>query len=251
MKEPTMTFVAVRAGTRCAVLVLCSARAVSLAFGQQSGAIPPLVQHFLNRSDERVTSYRALRRLEAHNHRYKKHGWIEAWTTVDPESGFTYDIVGEGGSSYVRDKVLRKALEREAQAYAASETAAAAIDPANYEFGGATTRPDGLVSVAITPRRKDALLLDGAVFLTPDDADLVRIEGRLVKTPSFWTRRVEIVRRYGRIDNVRVPLAIESTAHVLVAGESSFLMRYEYASINGRAVGEPQPRSTEPPRSNR
>jgi hypothetical protein len=69
----------------------------------------------------------------------------------------------------------------------------------------------------------------------------VRVEGRLSKTPSFWTRRVEVVRHYRRIQGVRVAVAIESVESVLIAGRSTFKMTYNYETINGQSVGSPQP----------
>jgi hypothetical protein len=85
------------------------------------------------------------------------------------------------------------------------------------------------------------LLIDGSIFVQPESGDLTRIEGRLSKAPSLWTRRVEIVRRYERIGGVRVPVSIESIAQVLIAGRSTFKMTYEYETINGQHVGDPQP----------
>jgi len=85
------------------------------------------------------------------------------------------------------------------------------------------------------------LLVEGAIFVQPSDGELSRIEGRLSKTPSFWTRRVDVVRRYQRMAGVRVPVEIESVAHVLIAGRSTFKMTYEYQTINGQHVGDPQP----------
>jgi hypothetical protein len=38
--------------------------------------------------------------------------------------------------------------------------------------------------VEIRPRRKDTMLIEGSILLT-ETADLVRIEGLLVKRPSF------------------------------------------------------------------
>jgi hypothetical protein len=235
--------IAFRLSCVLAAMLPYSIPAPALQSAPQSQAVPPLVHRFLSRIDERVTSYRALRRLEAHNNRYKKHGWLEVWTTLDPENGFTYKVVGEGGSTYVREKVLRKALEREREAHLKSESQSAAIDPANYNFSGSLAAEQGVVGVGLKPKRKEPLLVAGTVYFTEEDADLVRIEGDLVKKPSFWTRSVHVVRRYGRIGNVRVPLAFESTAQIVLAGESSFLMRYEYASINGRDVGNPVPTS--------
>jgi hypothetical protein len=86
-------------------------------------------------------------------------------------------------------------------------------------------------------------MVDGAIHLNPDDGELVRMEGRLTKTPSIWTRRVEIVRWYQRIAGFRMPTALESVANVRIAGVSTFRMTYEYESVNGQHVGQPQPRT--------
>ena len=102
----------------------------------------------------------------------------------------------------------------------------------------------GVAEAAIKkPGRKDLLLVNGSIFVDPASADLMRVEGRLSKTPSFWTRRVEVIRRYQRINGIRVPIAIESVAQVLIAGRSTFQMTYEYETINGERVGTPQLRS--------
>ena len=87
------------------------------------------------------------------------------------------------------------------------------------------------------------LLVEGSIYLDPDAGELVRLEGQLSKTPSFWTRRVEIVRWYQRIAGFRMPTALESVANVRIAGVSTFRMTYEYESINGHRVGTPQPRT--------
>jgi hypothetical protein len=79
-------------------------------------------------------------------------------------------------------------------------------------------------------------LVHGAVFVTDIDADLVRVEGRLARNPSFWTRRVDIVRRYGRVAGVRVPLDVESIAQVRIAGRSVMTMTYQYEMVNGQVV---------------
>jgi hypothetical protein len=52
------------------------------------------------------------------------------------------------------------------------------------------------------------------------------------------------VRRYERLGGVRVPVSIESVAHVLIAGRSTFKMTYEYETVNGQRVGNPQPQAS-------
>ena len=168
---------------------------------------------------------------------------MTVWTEYDHVNGFRFQVVGEGGSSYIRTKVLRAALEGEQKIWANREPQKASFTHENYEFDAGTAAADGLASVAVKPRRKDVLLVEGAIFVQPTDGELARIEGKLSKAPSFWTRRVDVVRRHSRerLGGVRVPMSIESVAHVLIAGRSTFKMTYEYQTINGQHVGDPQP----------
>jgi hypothetical protein len=202
---------------------------------------PTVIQRFLARAEEPPVEHRALRRLEAQNATFKQSAWMVAWTEYDHVNGFRFQVVDEGGSSYIRTKVLRAALDGEQKICANREPQKASFTHDNYLFDGGAVAADGLASVGVTPKRKDVLLVEGAIFVQPSDGDLSRIEGKLSKTPSFWTRRVDIVRRYERKAGVRVPISIESVAHVLIAGRSTFKMTYEYQTINGQPVGDPQP----------
>jgi hypothetical protein len=202
---------------------------------------PTPLQRFLARGEEPTVEYRALRRLEATNQKFNQHAWMVAWTEYDRARGFRYQIVGEGGSSYIRTHVLRAALDGEQKIWANQEPQKASLTPDNYTFDNDVPDTGGLAAVGVKPKRKDVLLVEGAIFVQPSDGDLARIEGKLSKAPSFWTRRVDVVRRYERLGGVRVPVSIESVAHVLIAGRSTFKMTYEYETINGQRVGTPQP----------
>ena len=203
-----------------------------------------VLQRFLARGEEPPVEYRALRRLEADNPKFKQRAWMIAWTEFDRVNGFRYDIVDEGGSAYIRSKVLRAALEGELKIWANHEPQKASFTDENYQFTDGVAGPDGLAPVGVKPKRRDVLLVEGSIFVHPSDGELTRIEGKLSKTPSFWTRRVDVVRRYERKAGVRVPMSIESVASVLIAGRSTFKMTYEYQTINGQVVGQPQVRST-------
>jgi hypothetical protein len=201
---------------------------------------PTVVQRFLARAEEPPVEYRALRRLEAQNPKFKQSAWMIAWTEYDHVNGFRYQIVDEGGSGYIRSKVLRAALDGEQKIWADREPQKASFNHDNYLFDAGADAADGLATVDVKPKRKDVLLVEGALYVQPADGELTRIEGKLSKNPSFWTRRVDVVRRYERHAGVRVPVAIESVAHVLVAGRSTFKMTYEYETINGQHVGDPR-----------
>ena len=201
----------------------------------------PVIDRVVSRNDPPPHQDRALRRLEAQSDKLGGSAWIEAWTNVEPGAGFRYQIIREGGSGFVRGKVLKPWLDNEKKMWAAGDPERASFSHENYTFDDRGLTPDGLVRLGVKSRRKDLLLVDGSIYVNPEDGDLVRVEGRLSKTPSFWTRRVEVVRHYLRINGVRVPVAIESVANVLIAGRSTFKMTYEYETINGQQVGSPQP----------
>lgn len=206
----------------------------------EAAARATVLQRFLSVPDPTPVQVRALRHLEAHNEHFDKSAWMDVWTDLDA-NGFRYQIVAESGSEYVRSHVLRAALESESEMRASGGAERAAFTPDNYRFDEGAVQPDGLLSFSVTPRRKGPLFVEGSLFISPDDGELVRLEGRLSKAPSFWTRRVEIVRWFRRIAGFRMPVAVDSVASVRIAGRSTFRMTYDYESVNGQRVGNPQP----------
>ena len=227
---------------RAGLIVLVMTGALVSVDGAPVQTYGEVLERFLARTEPGPTQYRALRRLEARNQHFGASAWMDVWTEADRAGGFRYQVAAEGGSGYVRRRVFLAALDSEQMMWQSGEPQRAGLNQANYEFEDHGV-VDDLASVAITPRRKYVLLVNGWIFVKRDDGDLVRIEGRLSKNPSFWTRRVEITRRYGRVADVHVPLEITSVAQIFIAGQSTFRMTYEYESINGRHVGDPQPRS--------
>lgn len=174
-----------------------------------------------------------MRRMHALSERFDHEGWMDAWTEFD-SGGFRYQIVAERGSDKVRNRVLRTLLKREQEMIATGDFGRGELTPENYEFGPETSGA-GERYFPIKPKRKDVMLVDGRMVLGPD-GDLLRVEGLLAKNPSFWTSQVHVTRHYARVDGVRVPIATESLAKVKFVGRSKLNVRYEYATINGRAV---------------
>jgi hypothetical protein len=195
------------------------------------------IRQFLTR-DPQDHGYRALRRLEAENR--GRTGWLEAWTTFAPDQTFQYEIVAEGGSSYIRSRVLRALLEGEKAAIERGEPGRSALADANYQFESEGLDPTGLVRIGLVPRRNEGILVAGAMFLTPVDGELVRLEGRLARSPSFWVKHVDIVRSYARIGDAVLPIALETRAQVRLLGPATLRMTYEYTEIDGRPVDRGQ-----------
>jgi len=205
------------------------------ALGRMQSA--DLLARFFAPDSRPLRGYRALRTLTASTRGGKMTASMTAWTSLDPEKGFQFQVVSEEGSAIIRKKVLLAALQAEQAAVGSNERDQAALTEANYEFLAMSAVPINLVKVDVRPRRKHVMLVDGALFLEAESADLVRIEGELSRRPSLWTRNVRILREYARIDGVHVPVAMSSTASVLLVGASTFSMTYKYSEINGIATG--------------
>lgn len=188
-----------------------------------------------------LRSYVAIRRLEATNERHKKEAWLVARTELRPDGTFVYQVLDEGGSELIRKRVLHAGLEKEAEANRNGQSRRGGLTAENYEFANPQVTGD-VVKVALIPRRKQEMLVKGTMT-TSLDGELLRVEGDLVKRPSFWTRSVHLVRTYGRVDGTHVPLRLDTRAQVLMVGVSTLSMTYEYLEINGQPVSDAANRS--------
>ena len=209
----------------------------SLGLSAGSGLPADQFQPVLDRFNSSAPpAYRAFRRLEAGKPDTGKHGWLEVWTEHRPGSPFKYTVIREGGYDYVRNKVLRGVLKGEAELLADGKPLRAPIVPRNYtiEEGGMTE--SGLMRLLLHPARKSDGIVRGAAFIAPDIGGIVRIEGRLTKSPSFWVRDVDVTWKFTRIGSEIVPTELSSSARVVFYGRQPFKMTYEYVSVDGRSV---------------
>jgi hypothetical protein len=214
-------------------MTLVSAGSVTQVSTEARAAI---LDRFLAPQQQPLVSYRAFRRLTASTRGGRMQASIEAWTALDPAGGFTYEVVAGEGPAVIRRRVLIAALEAE-RAVRPADAVRAALTLDNYDFLDIHDDQDDLIKMDVRPRRRHVMLVDGSLFVAGGSADLIRVEGELSRRPSFWTRKVRIVREYERLEGVRVPVAMRSTADVLIVGPSSFVMTYRYTEINGMKVG--------------
>jgi hypothetical protein len=113
---------------------------------------------------------------------------MEATTQYDSESGFRYSIVAQGGSERIQRRVLKPVLEAERQHSERDQWRETNLSRANYEFNFSGRSDEGMLRMQLNPRRRDSRLVNGTALLTADSGNLVRVEGRLSKSPSCWVR---------------------------------------------------------------
>jgi hypothetical protein len=222
-------------GVAAAVLTF---RALAGAAAVESGTPPTsdVVERFLRSAGPPLVSYRARRTLTASALGGRVSGSVVADTSLDANGVFHFEIVREEGSNIVRERVLKSALRAEQQSHAEHEIENVALTPRNYEFQIGPDPAPGILQLALVAKRRSPMLLNGAATLSAADADLLRFEGSPARMPSVWTREVNVVCEYARINGVRLPVGIHSRADVRLVGDSAFAMNYEYTMVNGLPV---------------
>ncbi len=179
-------------------------------------------------------AYRAFRRLEGGLIDSERRGWLEVWTEHQPGIGMTFEVTAEGGSEYVRNKILRNMLKSEQKLIASGKRLRASLEAKNYQFIDGGFTGDGLQRVILKPAKVSDGILNGSLWLEPVSGYMTRLEGRLVKSPSFWLRDVDATWKFAEMGGHLVPVEMTSTGRVRMFGRSNFRMTYDYASIDGR-----------------
>jgi hypothetical protein len=213
------------------------AATLSGAGAEMARADSAAVTRFINDIEKEPIPYQANRRLEASSTDLGESAWMEAFTEYSREGGFSYRVVAQGGSQRIQNRALRGVLEGEKETTA--QWRRGALTRENYDFAFDSRSPDGLLKIQLNPRRRDSRLLDGAAWVSAQSGELVRLEGRLSKSPSFWIRWVRVKRHYRSVGGTMMPASMDSTADVKIAGVSTLSMTYDYVAINGQAVSSP------------
>lgn len=236
--------VELEAGAILAAMLLAVPAVEGAPGGQGAGEAPApgagredeaVLALFEGRPDEPVRRFRALRRMHAEG--LGREAFMEVLVELDPEGGFRWTVASEGGSELIRNKAFRGMLEKETELRATERPEGAALTADNYALVPDGREGDGLVRLHAVPRRRDAGLVEGSFVVTSEMADLVRVEGRLVRNPSFWVTRVELVRHYRRIRGHRVVVRIESVSHIRLLGPVRLTVDFHYEMIDGDELG--------------
>lgn len=146
------------------------------------------LDRFFQSSQPPLTSYRARRVLDAATFGSRMTAHLEAWTSLDSDGTFRFEVSRESGSDLLLQRVLVAALQQEEHTRNRKETGQAELTLANYDFLVTDNGNDELVEIRMLPRRKNRMLLNGTLLVKRNDGDLVRIDGSPSERPSVWTR---------------------------------------------------------------
>jgi hypothetical protein len=127
------------------------------------------------------------------------------------------------GDGFVKSNVIARLLQAEVDHANKGESARTAITEGNYKFsykgmGEIDGRPMHVFHVK--PRGKRPGLFKGRIYLDASTGSLRRAEGTLVRTQSFFIKKIDFVQDYADVDGYTLPAHAHSLAKTRLVGRA-------------------------------
>ncbi|HXM62546.1 MAG TPA: hypothetical protein VN950_16925 [Terriglobales bacterium] len=127
------------------------------------------------------------------------------------------------GDTFVKTNVITRLLQSEVDHLQKDDPALNAISPANYKFSykGTSELQGRMVHVyQLKPRQKRVGLFKGRIYVDVYSGSLVRAEGRPVRSPSLFIKKVDFVQDYADIGPFTLPVHVHSEATARIVGRA-------------------------------
>lgn len=170
-----------------------------------------------------LASYSATTLITAQLPDISEHGEYELQKHYSTPRNLVFKALRFSGDNFVKSNVLVRLLQSEVDHVQKDDPALNAISRANYKFSykGTSEMQGRLVyQFQLKPRFNRAGLFKGRIYLDAYSGSLVRAEGRLVKSPSFFVKKIEFVQDYADVDSFTFPVHIHSEAQARVVGRA-------------------------------
>lgn len=127
------------------------------------------------------------------------------------------------GDGFVKSNVITRLLQSEVDHVQKDDPALTAITQANYKFSyKATPMIQGrMIHVyQVKPRKKRAGLFKGRIYVDAYTGSLLYATGAVVKSPSFFVKKIEFVQEYSDFGRFTFPVHIHSEATARLVGRA-------------------------------
>ena len=145
----------------------------------------------------------------------------------DADSGKNFRIVSQSGSHTLCEKVIRRALESERDAYA--DRGAHSLTPANYKFqllGSETINGRASYVLQVDPISGSPYLYRGKIWVDVADDAVSKMDVQPAKNPSFWISQTLIHQKNSKIGDFWLPQQNESETKVRIGGKAVMTIDY-------------------------
>lgn len=160
-------------------------------------------------------------------------------TTYQKDSGKSYTIVSQTGSSIVRTIVLSAILDNEKLLNQPGIREGTWITSANYDMTlkpGGTQPLDGrdCLLVALTPKRKADYLIEGILWVDAKDGSIVQVQGTASKSSSILTGPTQVTRQYANMSGFAQATHVRAVSNSFMLGQTIVKIDYQNYHIQLR-----------------
>lgn len=181
---------------------------------------------YLHRSEQQanaLAAYSAITVIHAELPDTSQQGDFELQRKFEAPHSLQFTPVRFTGDGFVKSNVITRLLQSEVDHVQKDDPAQTAISPKNYKFSykGATRMQERLVHIyQVKPHKRHPGLFKGRVYLDAQTGALVRVEGNVVKSPSFFVKHIEFVQDYADIQSFTLPVHVHSEATARIVGRT-------------------------------
>ena len=184
------------------------------------------LQAFQGRSviqNQQLSSYSATTVVHAELPDTAQQGEFELQRHFEAPRTLQFTALRYSGDGFVKSNIIVRLLQSEVDHVKQDDGSLTAINDKNYKFSykGTTEMNGRLVhTFQVKPRKKRPGLFKGRIYIDAYHGSLVRAEGGVVKSPSFFIKKIEFVQDYEDFGNFTFPIHIHSDARARVIGRA-------------------------------
>lgn len=153
----------------------------------------------------------------------RQHGAFELRKGFSAPHTLRFTPVNYSGDGFVKHNVITRLLQQEvtqAQDGDASKTALT-IENYRFQFKGENMLEGRAVYVfEVKPHARSAGLFKGHIFLDERSGVLCRAQGELVKSPSFFVKKIRFTSDFAEVSGYSLPTHIHSEAETRIIGRA-------------------------------
>lgn len=198
-----------------------------------------------------LQQYSSERHYVADNPLFSKRAEVDVQELYLSPSRRDLRVTSTNGSPLVQHKVIDKLIEAEIEAAREENRDQTYMTPENYEFRliGTEEINDRMCYVlGVIPKVAKRYLMRGEIWVDAIEFAIVRMEGSPARSPSFWTRKVHFVRKYGKYGQFWLPASVESESELWIAGKSTLKIEYSDYKFGAAAESHADERASSAPK---
>ena len=173
--------------------------------------------------------YRAVRHYEVEYRGFFKdlRAEMDVELEYDAASGKTFRVTAESGSRALCERVLRRAIDDEREAFQNRD--AYALTAANYRFqllGSEVLNGRSSYVFKVEPLSANQFLYRGKIWVDAADFAVSKLEVQPAQNPSLWISQTLIHHTNSRVGGFWLPQENESVTKVRIGGKAVLTIRY-------------------------